>query len=120
MNWYKMVLSKYAEFSGRSRRSEYWYFMLFNVIISMVLALVDMAVGSFGILGGLYSLFIFIPSLALTVRRLHDTGRSGWWMLISLIPFIGWIVLLVFTVSDSQYGDNQYGPNPKTNYEFGM
>ncbi len=120
------VLRKYAVFSGRARRSEYWYFVLFNVLISMVLSFVDLTIGtatstgSIGLLGGLYSLAVFIPSLAVAVRRLHDTGKSGWWVLFGLIPVLGWIVLIIFMFIDSQPGDNQYGPNPKANFEFGM
>ncbi|WP_187261346.1 DUF805 domain-containing protein [Pontibacter beigongshangensis] len=126
MNWYMTVLRKYAVFSGRARRSEYWYFVLFNVLISMVLSFVDLTIGtatstgSIGLLGGLYSLAVFIPSLAVAVRRLHDTGKSGWWVLFGLIPVLGWIVLIIFMFIDSQPGDNQYGPNPKANFEFGM
>jgi uncharacterized membrane protein YhaH (DUF805 family) len=119
MNCYLEVLKKYAVFSGRARRKEYWMFFLFNLIIYVVLALIDGLMGTFspqaglGVLSGLYSLAVLIPSLAVTVRRLHDTGRSGWWILIALVPFIGGIVLLVFMVLDSQPGENQYGPNPK-------
>ena len=112
-----MVLKKYAEFKGRARRSEYWYFTLFNFVISLVLGFIDgwLGLGSefIGLLGGLYSLGIIIPSIAVSVRRLHDTGRSGWWLLIGLIPLIGAIVLIVFFVQDSQAGSNEYGPNPK-------
>ena len=91
MNWYIEVLKKYAVFSGRARRKEYWFFVLFNVIISLVLTVIDAAMGTYdetvgtGILSGVYLLAIFIPSLAVAVRRLHDTGRSGWWNLIILI-----------------------------------
>jgi uncharacterized membrane protein YhaH (DUF805 family) len=119
MNWYLGVLKKYAEFKGRARRREYWTFVLFNILISIVLAVIDVVTGSFsaergfGILGGLYALAVIIPSIAVGVRRLHDTNRSGWWLLIGLIPCIGLIVLIIFTVQDSQAGDNQYGPNPK-------
>jgi len=119
MNWYLEVLKKYAVFSGRARRREYWYFVLFNIIISIVLAVIDMMTGSFsaesgmGLLGGIYTLAILIPSVAVSVRRLHDTSRSGWWLLIALIPLIGAIVLLVFMVQDGKPGANQYGTNPK-------
>lgn len=119
MNWYVQALKKYAVFSGRARRKEYWYFVLFNIIISFVLGFVDGVTGSFsteagmGLLGGLYTLAILIPSLALTARRLHDTDHSGWWLLVSLIPLIGVIVLLVFLVQDSKVGPNKYGENPK-------
>jgi len=113
MEWYLTVLKKYAEFSGRARRKEYWFFVLFNIIISFVLGLVDGFVGLGGVLGGIYALAVLIPSIAVGVRRLHDTGRSGWWLLIGLVPIIGLIVLIVFMVGDSESGSNQYGPNPK-------
>lgn len=119
MNWFLMALKKYAAFSGRAQRAEYWYFVLFYVLLFIGLSLIDKATGSFdaetgmGLLGGLLSLALLIPSIAVSVRRLHDTGRSGWWLLIALIPLIGAIVLLVFTVQDSHSGANSYGPNPK-------
>ncbi|MGX4690553.1 DUF805 domain-containing protein [Streptomyces sp. JNUCC 63] len=112
MNWYLEVLKKYAVFSGRARRKEYWMFVLFNFIVSIVLLAIGKAIGV-EVLSGLYSLAVLLPGLGVAVRRLHDTGRSGWWILIGLVPLVGFIVLLVFTVSDSQPGDNQYGPNPK-------
>ncbi len=122
MNWYIEVLKKYAVFSGRARRKEYWMFTLFSTIIALVLGFIeDIVRGIVGIapetnqsiLVGIYTLAVLIPSIAVSVRRLHDTGRSGWWVLISLVPLIGVIVLIVFTVQDSQQEDNQYGPNPK-------
>ncbi|HEX8367181.1 MAG TPA: DUF805 domain-containing protein [Pyrinomonadaceae bacterium] len=119
MNWYFEVFRKFADFSGRARRKEYWMFVLFNLIISIVLTFADRALGlvsrdgGTGLLGGIYTLVVLIPGIAVAVRRLHDTGRSGWWMLISLIPCIGGIVLLVFMVADSDAGTNEYGPNPK-------
>lgn len=113
MNWYLDVLKKYAVFEGRARRKELWMFVLFNAIVLIALSLVEAIVGGPGILSGLYSLAVLIPSLAVGARRLHDTGRSGWWQLIALVPFIGTIVLIVFFVADSQPGTNQYGPNPK-------
>ena len=114
MNWYLEVLRNYAVFSGRARRTEYWMFTLFNIIIATAIAVVEGILGSPGFLGMLYALGVFIPTLAVSVRRLHDTGRSGLWLLIGLVPLIGFIVLLVFFVQDSDYGQNQYGPNPKT------
>jgi len=119
MNWYIDVLKKYAIFQGRARRKEYWFFVLFNVIISIGLTIVDVMIGTFnaetGIayLSTLYSLAVLIPSIAVSVRRLHDTDRTGWWLFIALIPLIGLIVLLVFMFLDSQPGDNKYGANPK-------
>jgi len=119
MNWFRLALSKYATFSGRSQRAEYWYFALFYVLIGIGLSFIDYILGTFdaetevGLLGGLYSLAMLIPSIAVAVRRLHDTSRSGWWLLIGFIPLVGTIVLLVFLVLDSTPGDNAYGPNPK-------
>jgi uncharacterized membrane protein YhaH (DUF805 family) len=112
MNWYLEVLKKYAVFSGRARRREFWYFVLFNFIISIILSIIDYMINS-SILVTLYSLGVLIPSIAVTVRRLHDTDRRGWWLFISLIPIIGVIVLLIFMVQDSQKGENRFGPNPK-------
>jgi len=109
MNWYLKVLKKYAIFSGRARRKEYWMFMLFNFIIGFALGIVEVS----SILVSLYSLAVLLPGMAVAVRRLHDTGRSGWWLLIGIVPIIGALVLLVFMVQDSQSDDNQYGPNPK-------
>ncbi len=118
MGWYFEVLRKYAVFSGRARRKEYWMFVLFNLIIASILGLIEALSGIASesypsVLATLYSLAVLIPSLAVGVRRLHDTGRSGWWLLISLAPVVGSIVLLIFMVQDSQQGENQYGPNPK-------
>lgn len=119
MNWYLEVLKKYAEFNGRARRQEYWFFLLFNILISAFLATIDYFTGTFnfetgvGLLSGIYSLGVLIPGISVTVRRLHDTDRSGWWLLISLIPVIGGIVLFIFMVLDSTPGNNEYGPNPK-------
>ena len=120
MNWYLEVLKKYTVFNGRARRKEYWYFCLFNIIVSLAFAGLDSLTGTFsvesgvGLLGGIYSLAIMIPGIAVTVRRLHDTDRSGWWLLIVLIPLIGAIVLLVFLVQDGKPGENRYGFNPKS------
>lgn len=119
MNWYFEVLKKYAVFNGRARRKEYWYFLLFHIIVSIVLAFIDVATGLFiteagvGMLSSIYMLAILIPSIAVSVRRLHDTNRSGWWMLILLVPLIGPIVLIVFMVFDGKPEENKYGINPK-------
>jgi len=120
MHWYLDVLkSKYAQFSGRARRMEYWMFLVINVLVTIVLAIVDFTVGTFsatlglGLLGGLYSLAVLIPSIAVTVRRLHDTDRSGWWLLIGLVPVIGFFVLLVFMFLEGTSGDNRHGTSPK-------
>ena len=120
MSWFIGALKKYAVFEGRARRKEYWFFVLFYVIFAFGMALVDVIAGTMyygavtgGLLSGLYALAMLIPSISVTVRRLHDTGRSGWWVLIGLIPLIGAIVLFVFMVLDSQQGENRFGPNPK-------
>jgi len=113
MNWYIGVLKKYAVFSGRARRTEYWMFVLFNIIISFVLGFVEGLVGGPGVLGMLYSLAVLIPGFAVGFRRLHDTDRSGWWVLICLIPFIGAIALIVILALDGTPGQNKYGANPK-------
>lgn len=115
MSWFIEVLKKYAVFSGRARRKEYWMFALFVGIIDVILAIIPIASKTpalFALLGIFY-LAILVPSLAVGVRRMHDTGRSGWWLLIGAVPFIGGIWLLVLTCLDSQPGPNQYGPNPK-------
>jgi uncharacterized membrane protein YhaH (DUF805 family) len=113
VNWYLAVLKNYAGFSGRARRTEYWMFFLFNVIIDIVLNVITLAIQQVSILGTIYGLAVLIPGLAVGVRRLHDTGRSGWWLLIGLVPLIGAIVLIVFMATDGEPGDNAYGPNPK-------
>lgn len=113
---YMGVLRKYAVFEGRASRSEYWYFTLMNVIIGFVLGLIGSILTLEEVTGALsviYMLAVIIPSLAVSIRRLHDTDRSGWWLLIGLIPLIGPIVLLVFFVLDSTPGDNRFGQNPK-------
>ncbi len=120
MNWYLGVLKKYAVFEGRARREEYWFFVLFNILISMALALIDWFTGNvdpetgIGLLGGLYAIGVMIPGMAVSVRRLHDTGRCGWWLLITLIPVIGALVFLYFMVLDSNAGSNEYGQSPKS------
>lgn len=114
MEWYLKVLRDYAKFDGRARRQEYWMFSLINVLIMIGIGFVEGLFGSWGILGLVYALGVLIPNLAVGVRRLHDTDRSGWWLLVSLIPVVGIIVLLVFLVQDSEAGANRYGPNPKT------
>lgn len=116
MEWDLKVLKEYVGFSGRARRKEYWMFMLFNMIAMLVLAIIDGVLGTYPLFYGLYSLAAFLPSLAVTIRRLHDTGKSGAWILISLVPLVGAIVLLIFTCTDSQPNDNQFGPNPKAKF----
>ncbi|MFC4870211.1 DUF805 domain-containing protein [Negadavirga shengliensis] len=107
-----VMKNKFAQFTGRARRSEYWYFVLFNLLIGLGLVMIDAFMGT-AFLNMIYSLLVIVPGLAVSVRRLHDTGRSGWWLLIGLVPIIGMIILIVFLVQDSHPYDNQYGPNPK-------
>jgi len=114
----RSVLTRYAVFSGRARRSEYWFFVLFNVLVSIVAAVLDRAVGSdlgggTGVVSLVVTLALLVPGLAVSWRRLHDTGRSGAWFLIVLVPLVGPIVLLVFQCLDSQPGANRFGPSPK-------
>ena len=115
MNYYIQALKKYATFSGRSQRKEFWMFCLFNALIGAILAIIDIALNTKygGNIVLLYSLAIVIPSIAVTVRRLHDTGRSGWYFFLEMIPIIGFVVLLIFMTQDSQPGPNKYGSNPK-------
>ena len=118
MSWYLQVLKKYIVFSGRARRKEYWYFVLFNTIIGFVLGIIEGLAGiapgtEYSVLAILYSLAVLLPGIGVSIRRLHDTGRSGWWLFIALIPLIGSIILLIYMVSDSQAETNQYGPSPK-------
>ncbi|MGH8178250.1 MAG: DUF805 domain-containing protein [Steroidobacter sp.] len=119
MNWYIAVLKKYAEFTGRARRTEFWMYQLFNILIFIGLAIIETTIGmgggmsGVGILTGLYSLAVLVPGLAVAVRRLHDTDRSGWWLLLLFIPLIGAIVLLVFFILDSSPAENRHGPSPK-------
>ena len=128
---YSSMFRKYAQFSGRSRRSEYWYAMFMNYIIMIAFYLIMLVPATKAIINNylstgesiflmvgaiiffLYYLAILIPSLSMTVRRLHDIGKSAWWLLIGFIPYIGSIILFIFSVLDSQSGDNKYGPNPK-------
>jgi uncharacterized membrane protein YhaH (DUF805 family) len=120
IKWYKkVVFDNYANFNGRARRSEYWYFALMNIIILIVAAVLDNLLGTtFGILpyGYLYlvvALAVFIPGLAVSVRRLHDVGKSGWFYFIVLIPLVGAVWLLVLFFTEGNQGENQYGSDPK-------
>ena len=113
--------NKYATFTGRARRKEFWMYFLvvaiIEIVLSIILSILGLIGGVFVIIGSfitvLFGLAIIIPTLALWMRRLHDTGKSGWWLLINIIPVVGSIVLLIFALLDSQPGDNKYGPNPK-------
>lgn len=121
MNWYLDTLkNKYADFSGRARRTEYWMFMLFHFIVIFVLAFLSFLMAEFTSINILmvtlpiYVLATFIPALAITIRRLHDTGKSGWYYLLSFIPYVGGLILLIFTVQDSEPMHNNWGANPKS------
>jgi len=110
----RTCFSKYADFSGRARRSEFWFFMLFNVAVQIVASLIDgIILGGMGILGLVASLGLLVPALAVSVRRLHDSGRSGWWILIGLIPLVGIILLIVWYVNKGEDGPNRFGANPR-------
>ncbi len=114
MNWFiEVVTKKYADFNGRARRQEYWMFVLFYILIYVALFVIESIVGSFGILVLVFSLGLLVPSIAVTIRRLHDTERSGWWILIAFVPVVGGIVLLVFMCLDGTGGPNRFGPDPK-------
>lgn len=113
MEWYIKVWKQFADFSGRARRKEYWMFALVNLLIAVVLAFIESLLGLTAVLGTLYALAVLIPSLAVSVRRLHDTSRSGWWVLISLVPVIGTLILLIFLVLEGDAASNEYGPDPK-------
>lgn len=106
----KTCFSKYADFNGRARRSEFWFWWLFTFIVGVVLGCIPV-IG--WIIGWIISIALIIPSWAVGARRLHDTGRSGWWQLLQLLPFVGIIILIVFWVQDSNAGENEYGANPK-------
>ena len=113
MDAVRTCFNKYASFRGRARRPEFWYFALFNFIAQLVLGLVDSMVfglGDVSPLSNLYGLAVLVPSLAVGARRLHDTGRSGWWQLLVLIPLIGIIVLIVWWASRGNEGENEFGP----------
>ncbi|MBL6279919.1 DUF805 domain-containing protein [Micromonospora fiedleri] len=115
----RSVLSKYATFRGRARRSEYWWFSLFLLLVGIVASVLDSALGvdfegSGGPVSLLVNLALLLPSLAVAARRLHDIDRTGWWLLLAFIPIVGWIVLLVFALQNGTPGPNRFGPSPKS------
>ena len=114
MHWYFGVLKKYAQFTGRASRMEYWMFTLFNTLIMIVIGVIEVLLGGPGIVLGVYVLATIIPHLAVAIRRLHDTNKPGWWFFIAFVPVVGAIVFLVFMCVDSDAGDNRYGSNPKS------
>ena len=124
MNWYLKVLKQYTDFSGRARRKEFWMYTLFNIFAIVIAAVLDNVLGltfemqgqsmGYGYIYMLYALAVFIPGLAVGVRRLHDVGKSGWFLLIGLIPLIGFIWLLILFCTDGESNSNKWGDNPKT------
>lgn len=113
MNYYTdPITKKYADFIGRATRKEFWMFTLLNLVASILISIVTNVL-DLKIINSFYSLAVLIPSIAIGIRRLHDTNHSGWWLLLAFVPIIGWIVLLYFYIIDTQLSDNQYGPNPK-------
>ena len=112
MNWYFNVMRNYLNVDGRARRTEYWMFMLIYIGMLVVASLLDNLMGT-SILGGLVALVHLIPSITVGVRRLHDINRNGWWLLVSLVPLIGWIIAIYFAVKEGDAGSNTYGANPK-------
>lgn len=119
MNWYFKALTQYADFNGRARRKEYWMFVLFNTIFTIAAIIVDSILElpiegiGYGSFYGIYALTMTIPGFAIVVRRLHDTGKSGWMLFISFIPIIGAIWLFLLLVTEGDAGENAYGPAPK-------
>ncbi|WP_201585603.1 DUF805 domain-containing protein [Psychrobacter jeotgali] len=115
IDWFKKSLRNYTNFSGRARRKEYWYFVLVHTVLMFITSMIDAMLfdSGFPLFYGIVALGLFVPGLAVTIRRLHDTSRSGWWVLLSLIPLIGSIVLLIFFVSQTKFETNQWGPPAK-------
>lgn len=115
LSWYTEVLKQYATFTGRARRKEYWMFVLFNAIIGLLLYSLTFISETLLFVYAIYLLAVLVPSLAVIVRRLHDTNRSGWWFFISFVPLVGGIILIVFMIIEGDKGTNQYGEDPKLN-----
>lgn len=120
MEWMTLPLKRYADFSGRSRRKEYWMFFLLIIIAAVVIGMVEGVLGLAGMVGGVYGplttvflLGIIVPSIAVQVRRFHDQDKSGWWVLLGFVPLIGGIAVLVFMCLEGTQGENQYGADPK-------
>ncbi|MFI6680414.1 DUF805 domain-containing protein [Kribbella sp. NPDC050470] len=125
MQWYIDVIKKYAVFDGRARRKEFWMFTLFSFIVSLILVIIDRIIGTTygpgnnGVLQSIYSLAVLLPTIGVSIRRLHDTNRSGWWLLLWL-TCIGLIVLIIFWALEGNAGDNKHGPDPKAAERFGQ
>ena len=111
LHWYTDVIKQYAVFDGRASRPEYWWFFLINTVISVILDVV--IPGTTGqVLGAIYALAVLLPSIGVGIRRLHDTNRTGWWLLVSLVPIVGWIWIIVLLALAGDGGPNRYGPPP--------
>jgi len=123
MSWYLIVMKNYLGFSGRARRKEYWFFQLFNFIILVILSGLDFIIFMLsdqtiiGMLTGAYLLGSFLPGIAVTFRRFHDSGKSAWWWLINFVPMVGTLIYLFILFLDSEPGNNKYGPYPKQEFE---
>lgn len=115
MSWYIQAIKNYCNFSGRARRTEYWMFALISAVIGFVLGIIDGIIG-IKLLTSLYCLFILIPELSLSFRRLHDIDKSAWWLLIAFVPIVGAIILFVFSVKPGTVGTNRYGDDPRDTY----
>lgn len=113
LEWYPTVLRRYAVFDGRASRPEFWWFQLANAIVVVLLYIILAAVGASRAIADLYQLAVLLPSIGVQIRRLHDTDRSGWWILFGLIPIIGWIVMIIWLASRGTPGPNRYGPGPR-------
>jgi len=116
VQWYLEVLRKYTEFTGRGHRTEFWMFTLWSLVVSVALAVVDIAVGTdgeyVGLFSGIYTLLVLLPTLAVGARRLHDIGRTGWWQLLAFIPLVGIIILIIWWAQPGVAPANEHGPNP--------
>ena len=106
------ITERYADFNGRSGRAEYWWFFLFQILVSVVLNLLGTVAGIFAIIAALVSLALLIPGIAVGIRRMHDIGKSGWWLLIAFVPIIGFLVLIYFFVQEGEPKPNDWGPEP--------
>lgn len=118
MDWYLKVLKNYIGFGGRARRKEYWMFVLVSFVLAGVLSIIDKILGwervsGEGVLTSIYGLLVLIPGWAVQFRRLHDTDRSAWWLLLLLIPIVGWLVILIFNCQNGTPGENRFGQDPK-------
>lgn len=112
MSWYLQAIKNYCNFSGRASRKEYWMFILFNFIFTLVLNVIDWLLG-IRVFSSIYLLFVMLPSISVQFRRLHDIDKSAWWLFIALIPIVGGIILFVFSLQQGTIGENKYGSDPK-------